>query len=219
MAITIFVLLATRKRLELSHAVITISLALISLTAFRYIPFFMYATIPIVAAQATLLINDRPYLRNALNGAGVFLLLLAMAYVTALGYKTTLKRTIENPIATHRFPVEGAQFVKKYLPPGNIYNNFEWGGYLTWALYPEYRVFIDGRALNRQAFTDAMNMMWDSPNTPLLFDKYGVDMIMIPRYDKFTGEFYTVIDYLYRDSRWRLVYADEMTLIFSRRAV
>ncbi len=31
-------------------------------------------------------------------------------------------------------------------PPQPIYNEYIWGGYLIWRLYPDYRVYIDGRA-------------------------------------------------------------------------
>ena len=31
-------------------------------------------------------------------------------------------------------------------PTGNLFNSYNWGGYLIWRAYPEYRVYIDGRA-------------------------------------------------------------------------
>jgi hypothetical protein len=42
------------------------------------------------------------------------------------------------------YPVRAAAFVRDHRPPGPLFNHFNWGGYLIWAL-PEYPVSIDGR--------------------------------------------------------------------------
>ena len=44
------------------------------------------------------------------------------------------------------FPVRAVSFLAAQHPPGPILNDYDWGGYLIWRLYPENRVFIDGRA-------------------------------------------------------------------------
>src|SRR5208283_3664859 len=43
------------------------------------------------------------------------------------------------------YPVKEVAYLKKAHPPGNIWNDYLSGGYLLWALYPEYKVFIDPR--------------------------------------------------------------------------
>ena len=43
------------------------------------------------------------------------------------------------------FPVGPADWVRKFNPPGEMYNNFGAGGYLIYRLYPERKVFWDGR--------------------------------------------------------------------------
>jgi hypothetical protein len=42
-------------------------------------------------------------------------------------------------------PVKEVEFVKKYKLPGPIFNDYLIGGYLIWAMYPDYKVFIDPR--------------------------------------------------------------------------
>lgn len=42
------------------------------------------------------------------------------------------------------YPVEAVEFVRENHIPGPLYNNFDWGGYLIWAL-PELPVIVDGR--------------------------------------------------------------------------
>ena len=43
------------------------------------------------------------------------------------------------------YPVKEVEYIKKAHPPGNIWNDYLSGGYMLWALYPEYKVFMDPR--------------------------------------------------------------------------
>jgi hypothetical protein len=53
-------------------------------------------------------------------------------------------------------PKEEVEFLKKVKLPGPIFNDYVIGGYLTWALYPDYKVFIDPRGglYMKQVFPD-----------------------------------------------------------------
>jgi len=42
-------------------------------------------------------------------------------------------------------PVEAVDWIRRHDPPRELFNPYNWGGYLIWSLYPEYRVFVDGR--------------------------------------------------------------------------
>jgi hypothetical protein len=44
------------------------------------------------------------------------------------------------------FPAAAVDYLKRTRPPGPLFNDYGWGGYLVWRLYPDYRVGIDGRA-------------------------------------------------------------------------
>jgi len=44
------------------------------------------------------------------------------------------------------FPKAAVDWLQTHTPAGEIFNSYNWGGYLIWRLYPQYRVFIDGRA-------------------------------------------------------------------------
>jgi hypothetical protein len=42
-------------------------------------------------------------------------------------------------------PVQSSDFLKKYRPGNRLYNSYAVGGYLTYALYPVYQIFMDSR--------------------------------------------------------------------------
>src|SRR6185369_11439927 len=87
--------------------------------------------------------------------------------------------------------------------PGAIYNDYVWGGYLIWELYPNRPVFIDGRAevyYKSGAFDDEMtihNVAWGWEQA---LDRRGVQVILT---DKASSLAYT----LQRSPGWRLAFA------------
>jgi hypothetical protein len=42
-------------------------------------------------------------------------------------------------------PVKEVELIKKYRLPPPLFNDYVSGGYMIWAMYPEYKVFIDSR--------------------------------------------------------------------------
>jgi hypothetical protein len=58
------------------------------------------------------------------------------------------------------FPAEAAAFVRSEGYPGPLFNDFNWGGYLTWVL-PDMQVTIDGRAnLHGDARIERIGAVW-----------------------------------------------------------
>jgi hypothetical protein len=53
---------------------------------------------------------------------------------------------VEAAVRDLGFPVDAATWIAQEDPPGELYNPYDWGGYLIWRLFPERLVFIDGRA-------------------------------------------------------------------------
>lgn len=71
--------------------------------------------------------------------SGFFLIIIAL---TGVGiWLIPQKRA---PVRLY-FPVKAAQFIKSYHLKGNMFNEYGVGGYLLYHLYPEHKVFIDGR--------------------------------------------------------------------------
>ncbi|MFW5691255.1 MAG: hypothetical protein ACOCXZ_02030, partial [Chloroflexota bacterium] len=57
--------------------------------------------------------------------------------------------SVLNPATIDRFqrrtlPVDAAAYIAANQPPGPMFNSYNYGGYLMWAL-PEYPVYVDGR--------------------------------------------------------------------------
>ncbi len=75
-----------------------------------------------------------------LNGGVVLFLITAVFWKLAYVTNTELISKTENQM----FPQSAVNWIKEENPPGQLFNSYNWGGYLTWKLR-EYPVFVDGR--------------------------------------------------------------------------
>jgi len=95
-------------------------------------------------------------------------------------------------------------------PAGSrIFTFDQWGDYLIYRLYPQTRVFVDGRSDFygpdfEQKYVDALNVQYGWEQT---LSKFGVNTILLPPSMPLTGA-------LKECSRWRLVYDDGVALVF-----
>ncbi|MBA4398606.1 MAG: hypothetical protein C0396_01835 [Anaerolinea sp.] len=82
-----------------------------------------------------------PRLRKVVNLTLVgLILLIAFGRLIYVTHPTIVKANMQN-----YYPIAAVDYLEKYAKPGNIFNDYGWGGYLDWRLR-EFKVFIDGRA-------------------------------------------------------------------------
>jgi len=95
---------------------------------------------------------------------------------------------------------------------GKVFTDDEWGDYLIYRLYPQYKVFIDGRFdLYGEEFTEKyLQLMRSRYGWEKTLDRYGVNTVMLRVDAPLTGT-------LKESARWRPVYDDGRAIIFQRR--
>ncbi len=117
-----------------------------------------------------------------------------------------------NPLVPGRFPEEGAGFLAQFHLTGHMFNPVEWGGYLSYRLYPEYKTLGDGRwnLISRDVVLDAERVLGRRGPVEDIFDRYDIDYLIEP------------LSYYLRAAplppeRWSLAYHDAATVILLRR--
>ncbi len=108
-------------------------------------------------------------------------------------------------------PVKAVEFIQSHHLPGNMLNDYVYGGYLIWAA-PEHPVFVDGRGdvFEWTGVLDAFGE-WATlqTNPKILLDKYKIDFCLLAR----TSPMAQVFPLL---PGWKVVYSDNMSVIFLR---
>jgi hypothetical protein len=111
------------------------------------------------------------------------------------------------------FPVNAVDFVEKDLPPGHVFNQYGWGGYLVYRVWPRQQVYIYGDAavmgdafLNEYQSVNAIR-----PDFRQVLDRRGVTWVIYA-----TDDPLEVV--LQQSPDWKLVYRDSLASVLVRRA-
>ena len=206
--VVLFVLLGaacfSRRRWRLDE-VLLLSFALwFGLSHLRFL-FFLGLIVPsILGPRLRLFPSYNPERDKAWLNAGILAIAVAsVLYFFPSNIKLQSQVNDESPAAA-------ITFMQQNHISGNVFNSYEWGGYMIWAA-PEIRPFIDGRA---DIF--GMNGTFDEYHDATILkgsfetlDKYKVDYVLFN-----PG---TPLAYLLDHSpAWRKIYFDNLAVLYQR---
>ena len=127
-------------------------------------------------------------------------------------------------VADWRFPLGAADFLVAHGVTSPMFNTYEFGGYLIWRLWPQERVFIDGRALSESVFNDYARILYNHSSadggrsSQQLLDQYGIQAIVMNGFEYSEGLVYNLLPALSgNQTEWKLVYNDPQAVIFMRQ--
>jgi hypothetical protein len=190
-------------------------LALMASRSVRHVPVFALWAGPVLALLAQAAWGPP-------GGRGPWRRLWPVAAAVALlPTALTIRFVVEHPspsVATSG-PVLGAcspcgavAFMRANGLRGRVFNPLWWGSYLTWELYPDVRVSMDGR--NVTLFPPALvaeNLSFylaDDPPAGAALD-HGADFVLVPADAP-------VLTQLRGDSRWVILFDDGQAALFAR---
>lgn len=130
---------------------------------------------------------------------------------------TTLAMSLRpyDPAKDARLPVAAVDALGSEGLPGPLLNDFDWGGYLIWRLWPRTRVFIDGRSDDLYMAGGELQQymdLWDIAVDPeQLLDERGIRTVLFPKRS-------ALVRYLLADGRWRATYDDGTVVRLERRS-
>jgi hypothetical protein len=120
-------------------------------------------------------------------------------------------------------PEKAADFILQHKLQGRLFNTYGQGGYLIWRLWPDQKVFFDGRALNESVYGDANRITMNADNKggksgEDLLKEYGIDIILMDCFEAVSGNAYYLPAALADPSQkeWKLVYQDVHDVIYMR---
>ena len=206
------------SRPRLGEIFLVLITAVGALRSARHIPIFSLFAAPVLAKYLWAIAKDRGWDTLLLgpetrpNGIKVLINVVLLLAPLALGVSRVWHfASHQRNYETIRNPVAAVEFLKSQRLPGPIYNRYGWGGYLIHQLYPEYRVYIDGRAdvYGDQFFKEAMHTYDGLSNWQAPLDKYGIQTVII-------DPDVALSSLLKSDKQWTKVYEDHQAIIFRR---
>ncbi len=197
-------------RYRLDELIFLLFAAFAACTHVRFVIIFLIVFTPLLASLLALWIPrynssiDKPILNAAL---------LAMLVLGMVHFVPGDSELIE--MASQHYPLDAVAYLRYHPVPGPILNDYGFGGYLIYAMSPQLKVFIDGRAdiYEANGVHAAYNSIFSlEPETQDLLRKYNIQACLIQRRSPL-GTF------LVATKEWDQVYADETSevLVHNRR--
>lgn len=208
-----------RRPVSPARLLLTVIFAYAALRSMRHVPLFAMAAVPLLAEQLAGLITrkagegpgDDSTVRAGQRSVGWLNAILVTMIVLAAALRFTAVIQEQSQTEQDQFPAAAVDWIVQNEPPGNVYNTYGWGGYLIWRLFPQYPVYIDGRAdvYGDDFIYDYTSVYYGQPGWEQGLSAHGVRLVLV---EPASG----LADALRRAPGWQVVFRDSASIVFLR---
>lgn len=217
----ILMLVISRGRLNFIEIILTLVFTHMALYSKRFIPLFGIIIAPILAKHVDSILKESngrlaSFFKKRANriaatdtSARGYVWIIAAIVLVAISAKSGL---LEYRFDERLKPVAAVEFLKKETLKGNMFNNDEFGDYIIYSAYPQYRVFIDGRigaAYDSERVKEYAKVIFFEPGWEKVIEKYAINWIIFDTNSILSR-------FLVEKIEWKLIYSDKVANIFVR---
>ena len=192
------------REIDKTKYLIIIFALLISLKSIRFHVFFVYTVIAFCYNDFYNIFNKKLPI-NIDNAKEIILFILILISTTShiIDYKFI------NIVKPSEYPIFCTEFIKINNLKGNVFTIFHTGSYVSYKLYPNNQIFMDGR-YEEVYDIDLINQMakvFLAKDYNNFFEKNHTDILII-------DNSYPIYEKLKKDSNWFLAYEDKNFSVF-----
>lgn len=224
-----------RKKYLWEELVIYLAFLIEAILSVRNVPLFTIIALPLtfnafshLSQKIGKVQKGSQRLQKSLNYALVVAVLILVSQIF-FDFRSALNQN-------NFYPARAVSYLKNNLPSGNIFSDYNWGGYLIWQL-PEKKTFIDGRMPSWRytdcppnescnAMQDYLDITRGKKDYLPFFDKYQIKTVLASTpqepgpFDKIAKLFqktssFDLTSQLVKDG-WHEVYRDNVSDILQR---
>lgn len=179
----------------------------------RSIPFFAVLAAPAVARHLSSVTgggggtataaDDRPADRAVVATVAVLAILVVVATFSRTGSAATDQRLAQE------YPVGAVAWLEAERPPHELFNTFDWGGYVLWEA-PDYPVSIDGRTDVYDEYLEVYDgTVRARPGWQEELEREGIGTVLVDPGLPLTAA-------LRAEPGWSVGYEDDVAVVFTR---
>ncbi len=186
-------------------------LTVASVVAFRTMRDSWFICISAAACIADCPLEDasRDQAESPVEVAGLAAVVLVLLLLFA--HNTDFNTRGLDAAMSSQFPVRAVNFLRQNPPPGPLYNDLNWGGFLIWYM-PDYPVAIDGR---NDLYGDELDQMFFSSGNGN--KSYASDPYLNQAGVVLLGKDIPLVNLMKIDPRFTVIYEDRIATVFVRR--
>lgn len=214
--ISIFLLAIKKEKISSGQGLLLAGFTAMSLIAFRNIHLYGIVA-PFVLSSTLNTFNDIPSLfrleaslhRIESQIKGIFWIIASTVVFSTLILTSTIADKLYQ-FDPEIFPVGAVKWLQKNPQEGKMFNYLNWGGYITFHLYPEQLAFVDSVA----DVTGEVTMEYETvidllPGWEDIFQQYDIQWVIIPQDS-------LLADTLIGEIQWKVLYEDETSIILRK---
>jgi hypothetical protein len=211
---------ASKKRLNWTDYMLCTGTAFMGLLAGRNIAVFAVVATPVLTYHLNDVLTERGWIVRSAKQvtprmARMNALLVGLVVLGALlKVLLVLNPTLVNAEQRKILPIDAVTHLKSASLSGPIFNSYNWGGYLIFAL-PDMPIFVDGRTdLYGDEFLtqDYRKIATGESGWQTGLDRFGVNLVIM---EKDSG----LAQSLSATSGWKLDYEDDLAVVYTRESV
>ena len=206
-------LLFSYRSIDYTYLILTVPFLYLAFSSWRHEPIFMIISTPLwvfivdglAGKELQILTRKRVFLAG---------LILAIIFFGHQQIKESYadSASVSNLARAGNYPLGAILYLKAHPIGGNMFNEYNWGGFLIWQ-YPEKKVYIDGRMASWKIgdysifkeFNDTMQFQdgWEET-----LAKHDIAFALV--YNN------PVNEYQFSHLGWKKIYGDNISLVFER---
>jgi len=213
---------AVAPRGDRFEALLVLVWGFLALRSARHVPFFAIAAAPILASGAAAYWGNLASHASRRSPIGIFWELaqefgrrprasIWLPVSAALGLLLAPPASFPDTLFPVRAVERNLQTLSPPAVPPHILTSDQWADYLIFRLYPQQRVFFDGRSdfFGAVIGSDYRKLLGCEKPWRELLDRYQFDLALLPRE-------WALNNALEREPGWRQVYADRVAVLYAR---
>lgn len=203
--------LKSKRSISTTNVILVLVFGFMALSALKHVALFALVAIPVLADQISSVIpftENQPQKDRFVKPFSIVVLLgVVILFVNTLVHLAQ-KQEITN---RDRFPVDAVNYMTENQINGRIFNSYNWGGYMIWNLYPQYKVYVDGRCdmYGAEFVTHYVDIYFAKPGWEESLDKEKIDYVLVEQ-----GTYIAAA--LQQTNGWQLLYEDEVSVLYTR---
>ena len=220
-----------RRRIDISALFLWVIFLIFSLKAIRNLPYFAFAAYLVMITNMLNVSYENIVPIRFIHKKFEYITLIVFKFLIVLwvlNFMTTVAgrqyydfdkyefKSEFGGVSQRSFPLKGAQFLIDNNISGNFFNDFNSGAFLIGKVFPQIKVFIDGRTeVYGGAFFKNYKRIWDKGDSALFEEavkKYNLSGVFLNSIKQFLKK--PFITYLYDHPDWIMVYFDYDAVIF-----
>jgi hypothetical protein len=214
---SVILFLSNWKRVLASHVFLLAGLAFLGLLMARNIPLFAVASVPVLSLWIRDLISSPSRwlkieshiseIQKPLKSS-FWTLLPVAGLMFLIGIRPITQKDALIHFDQRVFPVQAVDWLEEHPQSGHMFNEFNWGGYLLYRLWPEQKVFLDSQTdfYGETLLREYEQVITASRDWEDVLSKYEVSWVILPVQSRLSES-------LRMDMDWKLLYEDQTAII------